>query len=358
MSASKFNLVRHGSTPVYEQICDHLKMRIAAGDFAPGERLPGVKTLARELGINHLPLHHALRKLEQERVVVTEWSRGTFVRATDSRRLQLALVLPSLNESCALISAGVHEVLAPSRSTLSLFHYNGNPALEREQLGRLRSEGYDGALVFPSLEPASLRPLARMMVDGYPVVFVDRGPAELPFWGTWADHFRGGYLAAEHLIARGCRRIACVTTPLGAVAGRRDGCLRALGDHRLPVDYNLIRNAPRSEGLVGKLIDDWLARPDRPDGIFFSNDVQALHGMRHLALRGVRVPGDIKVAGFDNLTISRLSTPALTTVAQDFAGIGRAAASLLLEQVQLPAAQRFQARHVVVPVSLVVRETA
>ncbi|HEY0946343.1 MAG TPA: GntR family transcriptional regulator [Opitutaceae bacterium] len=358
MSTPKLNLVRNGPVPVYEQIANYLRAQIAAGTYQPGQKLPGIKVLAKTLGINHLTMREALRHLEKERVVVTESARGTFVATNEVGRLHVALVLPNLNESSSRISAGVQEVLAASKSNVNIFHYDENPSLEREHLGRLRAEGYDGAIVFPSLDPLSLRPLMQMLIEGYPLVFLDRGPGELPFWSAWADNLQGGYLATKRLIEDGCRRIACVATGLGGVSDRFQGYLRALGDHGLPVDYTLVRQVPQHDEHPEQLVDEWLQLPEPPDGIFFTNDFQAIRGMRQLVARGQRVPEDVKVIGFDDLSICGLSTPALTTISQDFAAIGQAAARLLEEQVSLPREKRFGARHESVPVKLVVRGSA
>ncbi|HRE81412.1 MAG TPA: GntR family transcriptional regulator [Opitutaceae bacterium] len=359
MAAPKLTLVRNGQIPVYEQIADHLKARIAAGEFVAGQKLPGIKLLAKSMGVNHLTLRQALRTLEDSRVVATESARGTFVVGNDPSQLQVALVLPNLNESSSRLSAGVQEVMTQSKSTVDIFHYDENDPLEQEQINRLSAEGYDGAIIFPSLNPPSFRPLLQMMLDGYPLVFIDRAPGQFPCWSVWADNFRGGYLATEHLIKAGCSRIACVSTPVSGVQDRYEGFLRAMGDHQLPVDFNLVCQVdPRDERIEEK-VDRWIGLSSPPHGIFFTNDFQAFRGVRHARERGKRVPEDLRVVGFDDLSICDLSSPALTTIRQDFTGIGRAAARMLVEQITLPKEKRFSvARHESIPVELVVRGSA
>jgi Transcriptional regulators len=359
MSALKLNLVRHGKVPVYEQIANHLKARIAAGELAPGEKLPGIKVLAKSLGVNHLTMRQALRTLEASRIVSTESARGTFVVGNDPTRLQIALLLPNLNESSSRISAGVQEIMTGSKSTVDIFHYDENESLEREQINRLASEGYDGAVVFPSLGVLSLKPLLQMMLDGYPLVFIDRAPGQFPCWSVWADNFRGGFLATQHLISAGCRRIACVATKLAGTLDRYEGYLRAMGDHKLAVEFELVRHVDPHDEQIEQIVDTWLALDHPPEGIFFTNDFQAFRGVRHIRERGRNVPDDIRVVGFDDISICELSAPALTTIRQDFLGIGRAAANMLTEQIGMPREKRFAAsRHENIPVELVVRGSA
>ncbi len=359
MSVSKLNVVRNGKIPVYEQIANHLRARIAAGELSAGEKLPGIKVLAKSMGVNHLTMRQALRTLEESRVVTTESARGTFVVGNDPTRLQIALLLPNLNESSSRISAGVQEVMAGTKSTVDIFHYDENDPLEREQIDRLASEGYDGAVVFPSLSVPSLKPLLQMMLEGYPLVFIDRAPGQFPSWSVWSDNFRGGLIATNHLIQSGCRRIACVATKLSGTLDRYEGYLRAMGDHKLAVDFNLVRQVEPHDEQIEQIVDEWLNLPEPPQAIFFTNDFQAFRGLRHIHERGRSVPDDIRVVGFDDLSICTLSAPALTTVRQDFSEIGRTAARLLTEQIRMPKEKRFAAsRHESIAVELVIRGSA
>jgi len=354
-ASPKLPFVRDGSLPVYAQIADFLKARIAQGEFIPGQKLPGTKLLAKELGVNHLTVRHALHKLEEEGIVATESARGTFVISQHSTHLQIALVLPNLYESSSQLSGGAQDEMRETKSTVDIFHYNEDTGLECSYLNRLVAEGYDGAIVFPSLQPVTLKPLLKMVIDGFPLVFIDRAPS-VPCWTASVENLRGGYLATEHLIARGSRRIACGVSELSA--DRQAGCLRALGDHGLPVDYSLMRKFARADDEVEDWVDACLALPEPPDGFFFGNDFQAMRGLRQLLLRGRRVPADARVIGFDDLSLCTLSLPALSTIRQDFTALGRTAAALLREQVRLPREKRFCERHASVPVHLIVRDSS
>jgi len=356
--AGKLAISRGGRTPVYEQIAAHLLQQIGSGSLAPGSKLPGIKAMAKTYGVNHLTLRRALQALQEKSVVSLQSGRGTFVVDQFRRGLRVALILPNLNESSSRISAGVHELLGPTSSAVSIFHYDENPELEIEQLSRLETEACDGAIVFPSLNPATLKPLLRMIIAGYPLVFLDRAPSELPCWSVSSDNFRGGYLAATRLIDAGCRRLACVATEIGTVHDRLEGYKRGMNDRGRPVDYSLIHSERSERYRVESIIDEWMAREQPPDGIFFPNDFRATVGIRRLTQLGRRVPDEIKVVGFDNLSIAELTMPSLTTIAQDFSAIGRLAAKILCEMVALPTEQRFKTRRELVPVELIARESA
>lgn len=358
MPQKKLSIDRESGVPIYEQVSDFLKARIAAGDFAPGERLPGIKTLAKTLGINHLTLRQALRRLEEKRLVATESARGTFVLTANSTQLKVALILPNLYESSSRLSAGVQRQMAATQSTVDIFHYDEDTSLECEFLNRLTGEGYDGAIIFPSLAPLSLKPLLKLVLDGFPLVFLDRAPAQTPCWRVSVDNFQGGYLATEHLIKQGCRRIACEASELSGVADRFEGFLRAMGDHNLPVRYSLVQKYVRNDDRIEEAVAGWMKQKEPPEGIIFANDFQALRGLRCIASMGLNAPGNVRLVGFDDLPVASLSYPALTTIRQDFSAVGHAAANLLREQTRLPREKRFCDRLETVPVELIVRDSS
>lgn len=357
MPPGKIQLHRDSAVPIYEQVSEFLKARIAAGEYAPGERLPGIKALAKTLGVNHLTLRQALRRLEEKRIVATESARGTFVLTANYTQLKVALILPNLYESSSRLSAGVQRQMAETQSTVDIFHYDESTKLECEFFHRLVEENYDGAVIFPSLEQESLKPLLKLVLEGFPLVFLDRAPAQTPCWRVSVDNFQGGYQVTEHLIRKGCRRIACEASELTGVADRFEGFLRAMGDHKLPVDYDLVRKFARNDDRIEEVVASWMKLPEPPDGIIFANDFQALRGLRSLTAMNLKVPKDVRIVGFDDLPLASLSYPALTTIRQDFTAVGRAAADLLREQTRLPREKRFCDRLKTVPVELMVRDS-
>jgi DNA-binding LacI/PurR family transcriptional regulator len=357
MSSPSINLSRDRRIPIYEQIYSFLKERIISGEYKPGQRLSGIKVMAKSLGVNHITLRQALKKLKDDGLLITESTRGTFVAGKNASQLQIALLLPNLNESSSKISAGVQGFLAQSRSTVDIFHFDENPELECEYLARLSAEGYDGAIVFPSLDSRSLKPLLEMILSGFPLVFIDRAPGQLPCWSVWSDNFHGGYLATEHLIDRGCTRIACAATGLGGVSERYDGYLKAMGDRKLPIDYSIVHKFDQNDAPIEETVEAWLSLATPLHGIVFSNDFQALRGLRTVSQHGLSVPKDVRITGFDDLSICTYSSPQLTTIRQNYSGIGLSAAELLQAQINVPKQQRFCRRHESIPVELIVRES-
>jgi len=150
------------------------------------------------------------------------------------------------------------------------------------------------------------------------------------------DDYEGAYRATEHLIALGHRRIAHVTGNLAhsdAVA-RRDGYLQALRDNRIEPVPELMAEGEYTEqsGLIA--MEMLFGRGRTFSAVFAAND-ESGYGVR-LALyrRGIRVPEDISLVGFDDIPSSAYTTPPLTTVRQPATEIGRAAAEAILKLIQ------------------------
>ncbi len=132
-----------------------------------------------------------------------------------------------------------------------------------------------------------------------------------------SDNFRGGALAAQHLIERGCRNIVFFGDPRAIEIGQRlEGCrsivAKADGVQFSVVPTHLVADAAQSE--IAKY---FRAKAHRPDGVVAASDVIAVTAMRVLAEQGLSVPGDVKVIGYDGLPLGEHTMPPLTTIAQD-----------------------------------------
>lgn len=132
------------------------------------------------------------------------------------------------------------------------------------------------------------------------------------------DNFLGGRLATLHLLSRGCRRIAFFGNVSAIeIRQRLEGSRAAIADQKGAAELIEIPTHLATD-LSSAEIAQFLAETDQlPDGIFAASDVIALAALQALAGRGIQVPRDIKLIGFDDLPIARSSMPALTTIRQD-----------------------------------------
>lgn len=157
------------------------------------------------------------------------------------------------------------------------------------------------------------------------------------------DHARCGYLAAEHLIQRGCRHPVLITGTLmtNACGLRYDGFCAALREYapgrRTP---GLLMAPIDTETDIAQVIQRLLRLAPRPDGLFVTDNRSAAMCIHMLEDAGVKVPGDIAIIGLDDEAIGRLIAPALTCIAQPAFELGRTAASLLVDRLARAAGQK------------------
>jgi LacI family transcriptional regulator len=179
----------------------------------------------------------------------------------------------------------------------------------------------------------------RILDAGAPCVVVDRDLGEAPVDQVLVDNDQGGYLAGEHLISLGHRRIACLVGPndLTPSAGRIAGFRRALADADLPVDTKgLVRGNGRSDGgaaAARQLLERGIVAAGGVTAIFAFNDQMAIGAIGALQRAGHRVPEDISVVGFDDIPQSAAIFPALTTIAQPIGEMGTVGVRLLLDRI-------------------------
>jgi LacI family transcriptional regulator len=192
---------------------------------------------------------------------------------------------------------------------------------------------------------------------GVPLVVVD--PADIPnpeVASVGATNWAGGLAATEHLIGLGHTRIAAIggTPSLLCSRARIDGYRAAHDHHGLTADPRLVRHGDfhHEGGFVHAL--ELLALDDPPTAIFAGSDQQAFGVIQAARARGMRVPDDLSVVGFDDLPVARWSSPPLTTVVQPLAEMGRTAARMLLRSMS---GQPLGSRRVELATQLVVRET-
>jgi LacI family transcriptional regulator, galactose operon repressor len=253
------------------------------------------------------------------------------------------------------ILSGIAEALDEHTMRIVLSPTGHEHARELQAVGRLVLGGTEGGLlVLPEESPAELDSL---LDQGYQFVVVDprvRLPVRVPC--VSATHALGADQAVQHLLELGHRRIGAITGPSGWVAteDRRRGYRAALAgagvmpDPRLEIegDFEVAGGVVAANAL--------LDLPEPPTAIFAFNDNLAVGTVHAARARGLSIPDDLSVVGFDDVEAARIVRPALTTVRVPLAEIGRMAVALLVRLIER---QRFETLHVELSTTLVVRDS-
>lgn len=176
--------------------------------------------------------------------------------------------------------------------------------------------------------------------NNIPLVFVDRVPKDFNTFRVIIDNYAAGYKATTHLIEQGCTRIGHLTA--GSKFGnlyteRMRGYMDALKKHDLPVQEELIVDLKtvtyeESVKASNKLLD--LKPP--PDGIFASGDIMAVGAIQCAKKRGIKVPEELAVIGFNNDPISQIIDPNLSTITHPAEKMGQMSAEIILKSIKSP----------------------
>jgi LacI family transcriptional regulator len=147
-----------------------------------------------------------------------------------------------------------------------------------------------------------------------PVILVDPKTEIADCPQVRIDNENGAFLATQHLIQNGHERIGFISGELSRLSFRQrlDGYAKALKYHNLPVDQELIKAGGLEEGY--ELTKSLLLASPRPTAIFAANDINAIYGYKAINEFGLRIPDDISVVGFDDIDLSKMASPPLTTV--------------------------------------------
>jgi LacI family transcriptional regulator len=227
---------------------------------------------------------------------------------------------------------------------------------EVQLLARLMHGATDGAICLLPEETSD--ELGRLHSAEYPVVVVDpRQPLDAGIPAVAASHAMGARAATEHLANLGHSRIAAITGPPTWLASRERlaGYAVAFASRGILPQDRYIREGDFTEESGYRAAADLLDQPDPPTAIFCFNDDMAIGAMRAARERGLEIPRDLSIIGFDDSTIAHHCQPRLTTVRQPLEEMGRVAVSLLS---RLFDGQRVEALRIDLATNLIVRESA
>jgi LacI family transcriptional regulator len=195
--------------------------------------------------------------------------------------------------------------------------------------------------------------------EGRPVVFFDRVDTGGDTCNVVIDNVGAGYAATQHLIQQGCERIAIITSCLerNVYRDRFTGFRNALTEHSMPFadDWLMVKDITEQAGM--EAARQIIAMPERPDGLFVTNDLVAAACMRSLMEYGIQVPDDIAIVGFNNDPICRLTVPAITTINYSGMEIGRVAARQLISALAKEGSS-LSTGTTVMPADLIVRASS
>ena len=340
-------------TPKYLLVEKHIKKSIKNKTI--NDKLPGERTLAKELGFSYMTIRKAIDNLVGEGILYKVPTKGTFV--SDRRRRKR-----TNNIGYFLDSSILSGVSSPYYSMI--FH-----ALEKEAADHGYSLVYfsdlnhgnngdilakfDGVIAscFPRVENT-----IQSIKQQLPAVVIDNASSDKTIPSVIIDNFNAVLDSFDHLYQLGHRRIAFMTGLEDSDVGKNRcaGYQSGLNRYGLELDESLVYrgNFTFKSGLDGAAYLMSLSEP--PTAIMCANDSMALGAMRRLHHEGIKVPEDMSILGFDDIEVASQIVPGLTTVKAPIDEIAKTAVCMLEHLIK---GKSLDNRHVALPAELVIRQT-
>jgi LacI family transcriptional regulator len=260
------------------------------------------------------------------------------------RSRTIAVVIPEVaNNFFALAIKGIETVAREKGYHVLIYLTNEEVAEEVAIASSLQSGRVDGVILSLCGSTQDTRHLAELQQRNIPLVFFDRVSDGIAAPKVMTNDHESGFVATEHLIKAGCRRVAHLTISMSLSIShkRQQGYEDGLRRYDQPWDAEMVIHCGEDEADNYRMIRELLRSEKRPDGVFASVEklaVQVYHVCREL---GLRIPEDVKVISFSNLVTASLLNPSLTTIAQPAYDMGKEAATILF--------RRLEKKYIVVP---------
>lgn len=253
----------------------------------------------------------------------------------------IGVIIPSISHSHeTLMINGIQSVINDHGYMLNFGITNEKMQLEKEHVKRFYANRVDAIIASVAFETSMAGDYSHfehIQNKNIPLIFIDR---EIPLNNSYSftvDDYEGAYLATQHLIDIGKKKIAFIKGPEGlkVSAMRLSGYLECLKHNNIEVNYSYIKKADFDIKSARKPTTELFNRSNQevPDALFCSNDYLSFGAMKVLKEFGYNIPEDVAVIGFDNCPISEYFQPSLSSIERKSFSLGEQAASLLTSQL-------------------------
>jgi len=307
---------------------------------------PTIKDIARQLNISVSTVSRAIRNAsdvnkETKQAVmslVDELNYQPNQLALSLRNKQthtIGVIVPNLDYVLSMMVRGIDEVALEAGYTVMICQSNESFGREILNTRRLLESLVDGFIVSVSSETKNFDHIKKIQEKEIPMVVFDRVTPHLKAPSVRIDNEDGGFQATEHLIEQGYQRIAILAGPknLDISNKRMDGYLAALKKHNIKVDPSLIIHCDFNQDYAFFATEELLAMKKRPDAIFTISDRMAIGAMLAIKKKGLNMPHDIGLVGFNDEPILSLVSPTISSVEQPSFELGKITAKLFIESM-------------------------
>ncbi|HFK1548202.1 MULTISPECIES: ribose operon transcriptional repressor RbsR [Bacillus] len=307
-----------------------------------------VATVSRVLNKNGYVHEDTLKKVERA-IEMLDYKPSTVARSLYNKKSRLiGLVVPNIvNPFFPEVARAVEDVAHKQGYTVVLCNSDENLEKEKQYIDVLRQNNVDGFIVATNPQNS-----VNYMNLSVPVVAIDRMFNErIP--AVYADNYAGSQEATKLLIDKGCKHIAHIRGPrdVSTANERFEGFVDVITQNNL--SYMIAESTfdpANSELVTVELLEEY----PHIDGIVAGNDLIAIGIVKAALQKGISIPDDLQIIGFDGISLTEMMYPSITTVAQPIYEMGKVATELLLEQME---GNVLEEKHYRLPIEIIERNT-
>lgn len=332
-------------TPMYQYIVNDIKRKIASGELKPHDPLPTQIELAKEYNTSEITSRRALSDLVQEGYVYRIRGKGSFIQenltASPGAKQIPSIYFAHQNQINNFdhpffsdMFEGIKEVCDENGMGFHLWDIGKEYKLP---------ENPDAGIILLTTDAFDLSRLTAWQQEGRKLITVHFYYPHLGIPYVIVDNLTGGFLATQHLLSLGHRRIGVIITGNSIMEINQEFSLRLQG-YKLALSQHQIAFDPRLIAIMsgdGERLDmgydgfkQLMELEDPPTAIFATSDYKAIGAIEAARSMGMHIPEDISIIGYDDVKVSQYIYPPLSTVSQNTKKLGERAAELLLFELK------------------------
>lgn len=265
----------------------------------------------------------------------------------------IGVIVPDItNEFFANIVLAIENYSVPNGYSIFICNTSEDHEKEKMFVRDLEAKGVDGIIYLSGNKQIPDQTISKFL----PTVCIDRNPRNSDIVVVESDNYSGGFLATEELIKKGCKDIVILKDErdVSPMNERYRGYQEALKKYGIPFQPELVVNIKVDVNEATKAIQRLIQNQAKFDAIFGCTDWLAIGALNAMHQSQLKVPEDVQIIGFDNISVGQHSYPPLTTIEQDKTQLGQIAAQILLDTIDH---KNPETQSVVLPVTLIRRET-
>ena len=307
-----------------------------------------LKELAKELNLSISAVSKALRDSHEISAVTKvavlakakelNYQVNPFASSLRKQKSKtIAVVLPEIDNLFFALAINGIESIAQEKGYHVLIYLTHEDSQKEISITQLLQNGrVDGIMMSLSSQTLDLKHLQELKDKEIPLVFFDRVADQIDVPKVTTDDYLSGIKATEHLIEKGCDKIAflSISNNLSISNKRKNGYIDSLLKHQIKIKEEYMLLCSQDDVKNKSIITKMLKKKNRPNGIFASVEKLALISYEVCNELNLKIPEDIKVIGFSNLYTAGLLNPSLTTITQPAYNIGKEAANILFKLIE------------------------